>query len=505
MEIDYREERGLNGVRLSNHLMLFWAVLLLMACIIAVNGIITEVSLGDESHHYGFAQNIYWAGKRVAFDPIYESGNTPGFFYNDPALWHLILAFLWKILGGISQTVAQVYHVFFFILLVWLTFILAKETMGKEERWVPAFIVATVPMVVSFGTLFYMDVPMTVFITLSFYFILRKRYIEAGFASGLAYFTKFNSVFFFPGFLFLIIWNDRKRFWNLVGNIAFFILPIVIVYLPDLYWRKTNITSQMNTIAWSNVSRRLSIVMAGKKWGEYLNSHLTNPVDLAKYFGLALPFLIFFYLLRFRRWDKKAAVLWVPVVSYLICFIIIFGIEADIRYLLPILPFLAVFFALSFSSLGNRLRFIIIAVCIIQFASTTYYVHQKRLILPEVKEGFEYVKKNVPEKTLILYPEENLLLYGHRRIIWIAVKGYRPNDVGLNLLFWGADDKRMNGLLKANHIDYILIKKSRIYDDSKEQHLGGYPQSFVEKLSQLDGWLKVFENPGVALWKKVSS
>jgi len=486
------------------HSKIIWVLLGISTCLIIINGVTSEVSLGDESHHYRFAQNIFWAGKRVPFDPLYESGNPPGFFYNAPPLWHMVLSYLWKITGGISQAIAQVYHVLFFILLVWLTYVLAKETIGKEGRWFPALIIATVPMVVSFSTLFYMDVPMAALCTLSFYLILKRRYIEAGVASGLAYFTKLNAGFFFPGFLFLVFWNERRNFWGLVKKLSLFTLLGLIIYILDHYWRNINIARQMDTIGWSYVSRRLSTVYAGAKWGEYLNSHLTNPVDLAKYFGLALPFLIFFYLLRFRQWDKKAAVLWVPVVSYLISFIIIFGIEADIRYLLPILPFLVVLFIPSFSSLGHRLRFILIALCILQFISTTYYVHQRRRIPPEVKEGFEYIKKNVPNNALILYPEENLLIYAQRRIIWRAVQGNKPDHGGLQCLFWAGDDKEMNDLLAANHINYIFIKKSRVYDDSKEHHIGGYPKSFAEKLPHLDGWLKSFENPGVELWGRAN-
>jgi len=186
-------------------------------------------------------------------------------------------------------------------------------------------------------------------------------------------------------------------------------------------------------------------------------------------------------------------------------FIIIFGVKTDIRYLIPILPFLILLSIQSVLSLGKRWRFAMISVCILQFVSTTYYVHQKRQISPEVKEGFEYIKKKVPEEGLILYPEENLLIYGQRRMIWSGVgapEGYRFAKSGLYWLLWAANHKDMEHILKANHIDHILIKKSRIYDDSEEHHLGGYPQSFIEKLSYLDGWVKIFENPGVTLWRR---
>jgi hypothetical protein len=61
----------------------------------------------------------------------------------------------------------------------------------------------------------------------------------------------------------------------------------------------------------------------------------------------------------------------------------------------------------------------------------------------------------------------------------------------------------MDDLFEANKISYVMVKKSRIYDDREERHLGGYPQSFLERLSHSGGWVKIFENSGVALWKKI--
>ena len=116
-------------ISFENILGITWS--LAPGCII-INGITSEVSLGDESHHYRFAQNIFSAGKRIPFDPLYESGNPPGFFYNAPPLWHIALSYLWKITGGISQAIAQIYHILFFILLVWLTYLLLKKLWEKK-------------------------------------------------------------------------------------------------------------------------------------------------------------------------------------------------------------------------------------------------------------------------------------------------------------------------------------------------------------------------------------
>ncbi len=495
---------------LNRHQRIIFLILLLFeASIIVTNGMITDVSLGDESHHYRFAQNIYNTGKRVPFDPLYESGNPPGFFNNDPPLWHFGLAFLWKITGGVSQAIAQLYHIMFLILLIWITSILAKEFTGKEEGgWFSTSIIAAVPMVVSFSTLFYMDIPMVAFTTLSFYFILKKRYIEAGVCSGLALFAKLNSGFLFPGFLFIIFWNERRKILNLVKSVAFFLLPIILVYIPDFFWREANLTSKLkgvgNVIGMKAITDRLhTLHVTGPLYKEYLNSYWTNPVDLIKYLGLALLFLILFYLFHFRQWARKDLYFWVPVISYLISFLIFFGKQSDIRYLIPLLPFLVVLVTPSFLSLGKKWRLVIIGICILQFLSTTYYVHQRRQIPSEIKEAFAYIRKNVPENSLILYPEENLLIYAQRRVIWSAVKVLKSGPwVSLREIFWGETTEEVNHALRINEIDHILIKKSRVYDDRKVWHLGGYPQSFVDRLSHLEGWVKIFENSEAALWKR---
>jgi hypothetical protein len=363
-------------------------------------------------------------------------------------------------------------------------------------------------MVVSFSTLFYMDIPLAALSTLSFYLILKKRYVAAGITSGLMYLTKFNAAFFFPGFLLVILWNERRNVWNLLMRLGFFIVPIVLIYLPDLYWRQVHITSQMDIIGWNYVSFRLSLALTGARWKEYLNSYFTNPLDLVKYFGFAILFLFIFQFFSKNKWNRKSLIYVVPIVSYLLSYLFVFGTNSDIRYLIPILPLLAVLITPSFFSLGKPLRVIFIGVCILQFLGATYYVHRERRLLPEVKNGLDYVRDHVPQNALILYPEENLLIYGQRRVIWSAVKDEASEKNGLRKglysLFWGADDDTMNHLLLTNGVSHILIKKSRIYDDRKERHTGGYPQSFVERLPHLEGWKKMFENSGVALWGRTS-
>jgi hypothetical protein len=276
-----------------------------------------------------------------------------------------------------------------------------------------------------------------------------------------------------------------------------------MIHIPDFFWRRLNISSQMDSVGWSMISHRLSIGFSGRLLKEHLNSYLGNPEDLAKYLGLTFLFLLFLHFIRLKRWNKRDAIFWTPVVSYLIPFLIVFGTASDIRYLIPILPFLAVLITPTFFSLGKVWRFAVIGVCVLQIAGTSYYVNQRRQIPPGVREGLEYIRKNVPQNALILYPEENLLIYGQRRMIWSAIQNYRMDQKGIYSLLWTDDNEELEKLLCVNAVDYIFIKKSRIFNESEGHHSGGYPKSFVNKLPHLDGWVKIFENSGVTLWKKV--
>ena len=85
-------------------LILFSSLLVLIA------GLTSVPSLGDEVCHYRFAKDIFNAGRRAAFDSLYDSGSPPGYFYNSPPLWHILLASLWRLSGKISFPVAQFYH-----------------------------------------------------------------------------------------------------------------------------------------------------------------------------------------------------------------------------------------------------------------------------------------------------------------------------------------------------------------------------------------------------------
>ncbi|MCK4828299.1 glycosyltransferase family 39 protein, partial [bacterium] len=474
-------------------------LILCSSLLVLIAGLTSVLSLGDEVYHYRFAKDIFNAGRRVAFDPLYGSANPPGYFYNSDPLWHILLASFWRLTGGISPVVAQVYHTIYYALLIFFTYLLGKELYGEREGLYAALIIATVPAVAVFSVLFYLDIPATSLSILCLLLIVKRRFLWSGIILGLMYLTKRNTCFFVPAFFFLLLYQTETNFREKVKNLFYLSVPAFLFVLPDFLWRENNLKStiMISGGAFEGIISRLELKDWNLRTSEYLNSHLSDPVDIVKYFGIVLLITLAIYAL-FKIYEKKDLMLWLPVICYFLFFCYIFHPASDIRYLLPVVPLLAILSSKAIVYYWDKkwLKISLIILCLLQFSSSVLYVRCKRQIPKGIAEGFAYLRGNTAPDALIIYPEYVILEATNRRFAWAGK--LRPV---LKNLFWDKDEDRVRDLLISNDVGYIAIKKSRIYDDSKVHHFGGYPKSFVERLPKLFFVKLAFDNKDMSIWQ----
>lgn len=459
----------------------------------------------------------------MTHDSLYESGMPPGYFYRTDPLWNGLLAILWKIFGGVSFPVAQIYHTCFYALLLAFTYLIAKEIFGEREGIWSCLVMASVPMAIAFGILFYVDLPATALSMGAFYCVIRKKYLWAGLFLPLMYLTKRNACFLIPAMVLIPLCFEKEGFLKKLRNSSFLVIPLCAASLWDVWWRYQHIESRisrmpgvgnikpMTTVEY--LKTRLSRALWGG--GEYLNSSLINPVDLIKYLGVVVILLVIFYFVRglFRREKVEVKVwVWGTVGSYFIFFLYLFGFNSDIRYLFPIIPLLCLVASKGIASVRQRwISILIFFVCLAQFGGTLVYVHGQRRIPEELREGFSYIRTHTPKDALLIYPEYILSEATGRMFVWssffevdqhIIRKRYHGHGENFSrMFFWDSDTGDMMRSLKISKVDYIVVKKSRIYDDSKVKHLGGYPQSFVQRMPGLPFLKLVFENNGMSIWE----
>ena len=156
------------------------------------------------------------------------------------------------------------------------------------------------------------------------------------------------------------------------------------------------------------------------------------------------------------------------------------------------------------------------AVCVLQLMVTAFYVHQKRLIPAGMKEGFEFIKQNTPANALFMYPGYNFIEATGRRFIWASffqVEAWMMGKKYITLdfmkdktafMFWTNKENDIKEIIEINKLDYIVVDKSRIYDDTKVKHFGGYPKSFIERIPTLSFVKKIFEDQAMSIWEVVA-
>ena len=167
----------------------------------------------------------------------------------------------------------------------------------------------------------------------------------------------------------------------------------------------------------------------------------------------------------------------------------------DIRYLMPVTPLLCLLAARPFSFLSHRfLKTIILGGCLFQLLATAFYVFQTRQISPALLEGFHVIEKQLPPKALVLYPELAMLEYGNHRVVW--------GLFATRTFFWGTEEERIKEMARI-HLDYIAVKKSRIYEDRGKgfHHIGAYPQSFLDRLPTWPFVSRIYENKEMSIWE----
>ncbi|MEW6170181.1 MAG: glycosyltransferase family 39 protein [Candidatus Omnitrophota bacterium] len=465
-------------------------LIVLSSIVLLFIGFTTQIYLGDETYHFRLAKIIYETSQRPILDPVYKDFPKISYFNTDTTLWHILLGYFWKIIGNVSKYTAQLYQLFYFLIIIFSLYFLAKKIYDKKIAFYSLLILITIPSVVFFSILLYIDIPLAALTTLCFFLIFTNRYILAGIILGLAIFTKINTFFLIPSIILLVfIYTKEKisiarKFINLfkIG------VPAFLINLPDIYFRHKN----FNYIYYPNIMHQHK----GMNYYYSPGAVTINPLFLIIYLGLPLLLGIVLYFV-FSKYEKKDSFLWIPVISYLIFWFIFFKNVLDARYLIPILPFLTIIAAKAINHLKNkRIIIVFILICVLQFMLVCGFTYIKRQIPEGIREGYDFINKNIPKNAVLMYPGEDIVTYTNRPIaygrIWKIAE-----------MYWAKDDITIYNILKEYSVDYIIIKKSRIYDDSKVRHIGGYPFSFVEKLPKLNFLKNIFDNKELTIYKVI--
>ncbi len=468
---------------------------LLSACFfVTLTGIFSDIHLGDEILHFRLARTIFHSGFWPLFDPLNQSFDNQKLFYIDPMLWHTFLAFIWKLFFGVSKITAQIYQTAYLAVLVISVYIFSKKLYNDRTAVFTALLLITTPGILLLSVIFHTDMPAIALAALAVALISRENFLWAGIITGLCFLTKRTSLIFIPGFLVFLIYflkgSLREKFFK---SISFLLPAAIFCYLGQKHYSAVLglLNSSINNSA---------LLMHCPDINFYLKDMFdlkNNLLVLPAFLGISTIASFCLYLFC-RAFSKKDLVLWTALGSFLMVYFIFFTKNISLRYSMILVPLLCLIAAKGIATLKSKIfRRVIIIISIIQFFSTLGFILIQRRVTKQERDVYTYIKSNTKPDSRFMCTRPDLQLYTGRKTIWNNYLSLKE----LPCLFWSANDAQIKIILDKYGIDYLLVEKDRIYNDSLQKHQLGWPKSFVGKIPGINCFELEFENNRISLWK----
>ncbi|HET6441732.1 MAG TPA: glycosyltransferase family 39 protein [Phycisphaerae bacterium] len=476
------------------------AAILLATAVVFVAGATSRIVLGDEVYHTMFARAWAEAGlaNRPTHNPLYASGEPPGYYYVTEPVWPRVLGLVWQATGCVPW-VAQAYQALWYALVLALVWVLGRDLLGPRGALAAVLAAISVPMVGAFSVMLYVDTAATAVILAAVVLLLRRHFFWAGVLVGLAYLTKRNAVFLVPPMVLWIVLQEGSL-WQRARRLALFLLPAALVVWPDLWWRRHWIPGTQDPVNPTYVLRRVTMFFSPQR----LSSNINNPVHLLMYLGGVLPLGVAVYLAR-RAWDKADRWLWVFIAFYAVTLFVMFTLDTDVRYVMPIVPLFTVMVARGLRGWWKN-RWVLVmlaAVAFVQLGVSAVRVNLARRLTPGQQAVFAYLRTHTPEGTRVMYPGEVIMAEARRPVVWNHLTDPETREVCITPFLIQYGPEKMLAVLRANRVDYLCVEKSRILSGPlAKAERGGYPRAFVDNLPNLPFIERVEGDwPDIQLWR----
>jgi 4-amino-4-deoxy-L-arabinose transferase-like glycosyltransferase len=371
------------------------AVIILVA-IIRVIFALTHTVSGDACWHLSSARFIATNNQVPLFEGL---GRLQPFWA--PPVFHFIAAFFYKIFMLFSPNLAdlslRLVSPILGTLTVIILYFISRRLFDEKIAFYSMVFINFVPLFLDYSIFSYVGSTVTFFSILSVYLMLSNRYILSSISLGLAILSKYNAVFIVPMLLYLAykLSSNKKEgllrafvvgFLSLLVSSVWFLRNLILLGNP--FWPFLNdifpgikmgtsfSTTNFGQLFSFETYLRSYLEIFGIPNGNleslsFLNFPLLNFFIFVWLIGtliFAYPFIKSFFKVSIEDKKKKYFIraIYISFVSFLFMFVLYvlslgwFGS----RLLLPVLPFIAIMWAIGIGSLKIERPYLIIVIII---------------------------------------------------------------------------------------------------------------------------------------------
>jgi len=489
----------------------------------------SPIAFGDEAFHVRKSQYIAENKDYPVWNP-FIGHNDEKIGFSGALYWHLLQAGFYLIFGFHEFIVKFITPFISTFLLGLIIFLLGKKIYNREIGFIASIIAVTIPSLVTYSVLFYVDAIFLLYLTLFLFTLIlsiksnQKKYIILSAIFGtLSLLTKMPGFVIFPALLFSFLYEFfiQKNFFPLLKKYSIFIFIFILMFGPlsirEMVYFNTpycslpifdssgcaKSSSYENQYQFSGITEQVGTEVDIFRMG------LMNYLNFA--YGIIWFVPLFFFCglsIFFKRLEKSDILILLSFIAFLpVIYLSIFGrAENTARYLLGLIPpitliagnYLFALYSFIKKYLKQIALVIFIFVIVLSFMNLNDKLYAARhydsgsggyvgykIFSPRLIEACDWVKKNLDEDILI------------GDIIWGYATAYNcQRNVG-----GGGPDVRLSNnltlalsVLENQGITHLFITKFSIsWNDQKLAER--YPISYLRFLEDNPkNFIKVYEN-----------
>jgi 4-amino-4-deoxy-L-arabinose transferase-like glycosyltransferase len=417
----------------------YFVIGLLVAVVIILNLLWRQIDLRPP--HWDMARHLFNSLQYLDLFTSHSPGFLNAYFYYPPLVYWTAVPFQILFHPSIESAVAS--NIVFIAILAYATYGLGRTLWSRHTGLLASFFVLTAPMMVSQFKEFQVDAPLAAMTALSLLFLIKakeftdhKYSLLFGVSLGLGMLTKWTFPFIMLLPLTLMVGRSvvklaRSRNTKIIYNaVAAAVLTYAIAgiwYVTNLHQIKIDLT-QNSTLSGVNEGDPVVGTFASNVW--HLNNLMNNHLRLAVV--LLVVGLIFFFL---RRKNLKQNIYPVLLVVGSVLFFTVLR-NKDARYILPVMPAVAVLSVYWFDQLKPMWRrcltYIVVAYGVVVFWAISFGLP----FLPQE------VSLNVGDTSYALFSQSGYIIGAPTREKWHQeeVFQYISGQNGVKTLSYSGDD-----------------------------------------------------------------
>lgn len=410
-------------------------IVIVIAAIIRLIFALTHSVSGDACWHLSAAR--FMAGENSI--PLYDGlGRLQPFWA--PPVFHFVAAFFYKIFMPVSLDLAgagmKLVSPIFGTLSVILLFLLSRRLFNDKIAFYSILFLNFIPVFMDYSMFSFIESTVTFFSLLSVYLMLKGRYILSSVSLGFALLSKYNAAFMLPMLLYLAYKMGKERKDTMIRMATVAILPLAIssvwfirnwVLLGNPVWPFLNgifkgatIGTTFDTLNFWNIFnlstyKEMYLELFGVPGGDINTLSFAN-IPFMGFFLLAwliatavfiFPLARGFFFIKTHENRDFFRSIYMLLISFFVMFLLyIFSLDwFNPRLLLPIMPFMAIIWAIGLGSVKTPKleKIYLIVIILISFGFVFSQAIKLNIASDEWKKydaDFQWAGENTPKNSV---------------------------------------------------------------------------------------------------------